>query len=357
MKKSLDIVKPAVRGLRAYSLSPHRAQVKLNQNENAWDMPLALRQEILHRFEQMRWSRYPDFIPASLHENLAEFSGVRPDQIIAGNGSNELIQAVMMVTIGPRKHVLICEPTFALYRQVATVLGGNVESISLTNSLQYNSALLLSVVEERQPDVTVICSPNNPSGCVIEDQDLVKLLRIARGLVVIDEAYHEFAQHTVVPLLEEHENLVVLRTFSKAMALAALRVGYLMAQADLVREIRKAVLPYNLNSFSQMAAECAVDRYETDLRPLVKRIINERQRLFDGLSAIKGLTPVPSKGNFMVVKTELDPKVVFEELLLRDVLIRDVSGYPMLKKYFRVSVGLLEENDELLAGLREICGE
>src|SRR5690242_2810639 len=290
MKKVLDIIKPAVRGLRAYSLSPHRAQVKLNQNENPWDMSLALRQEILNRFEDRRWSRYPDFIPASLHENLAEFAGVRADQVIAGNGSNELIQAVLMVTIGPKKRVLICEPTFALYRQVATVLGGDTESISLTNNLQYNSALLLSVVEERQPDVTIICSPNNPSGCVIDDQDLVKLLDIARGLVVIDEAYHEFAEHSVVPLLETHENLVVLRTFSKAMALAALRIGYLMAAPDLVREIRKAVLPYNLNAFSQMAAEMAVDRYETDLRPLVKRIIAERQRLFDALSQIKGLS-------------------------------------------------------------------
>jgi histidinol-phosphate aminotransferase len=240
---------------------------------------------------------------------------------------------------------------------VATVLSGDVESCSLTNTLQYNSELLLSVVEERQPEVTIICSPNNPSGCVIADEDLVKLLGIARGLVVIDEAYHEFAEHSVVPLLVNHENLVVLRTFSKAMALAALRVGYLMAQPDLVREIRKAVLPYNLNSFSQMAAEMAIDRYESDLRPLVKRIITERQRLFDALWQIKGLTPVASKGNFMLVKTEIDPKVIFEELLLRDVLVRDVSGYPMLKKYFRVSVGRPEENDELLAGLREICGE
>lgn len=357
MKKILETIKPAVRALRPYSLSPHRAQVKINQNENPWDMPLALRQEILQQFEQTRWSRYPEFIPASLHERLAEFAGLRPDQVIAGNGSNELIQAVMMVTIGPKKRVLISEPTFALYKQVATVLGGDVESISLTNSLQYNSALLMSVVEERQPDVTIICSPNNPSGCVIDDQDLVKLLGIARGLVVIDEAYHEFAEHSVVPLLDNHHNLIVLRTFSKAMALAALRVGYLLAEPDLVREIRKAVLPYNLNAFSQMAAEMAVDRYETDLRPLVKRIINERQRLFSELSKIKGLAPVASKGNFMLVKTALDPKLIFEELLLRDVLVRDVSTYPMLKNYFRVSVGRPEENDELLAGLREICGE
>ena len=354
MKSRLDIVKPAVRGLRAYSLSPHRARVKINQNENPWDTPLAIREEILERFEAAKWSRYPDFIPATLHERLAEFAGLRPDHIIAGNGSNELIQAVMMVTVGPGKRVLISEPTFALYKQVATVLGGAVESTSLTSSLQYNSALLLDVVEERQPDVTILCSPNNPTGCVIDDQDLIKLLKIARGLVIIDEAYHEFAEHSVVPLLHEHENLIVLRTFSKAMALAGLRVGYLLGEPDLVREIRKAVLPYNLNALSQTAAEVAIDRYESELRPLVQRILAERERLFAELSRIDGLTPVPSKGNFMVVKSVKDPTRIFAELLERDILVRDVSGYPMLHEYFRVSVGRPEENDRLLKELRAI---
>jgi histidinol-phosphate aminotransferase len=354
MKTRLDIIKPAVRALRAYSLSPHRARVKINQNENPWDTPLAIREEILQRFETAKWSRYPDFIPATLHERLAEFADLRPDHIIAGNGSNELIQAVMMVTIGPGKRVLITEPTFALYKQVATVLGGTVESMSLTSSLQYNSSLLLDVVEERQPDLTIICSPNNPTGCVIDDQDLIKLLNIARGLVIVDEAYHEFAGHSVVPLLHEHENLIVLRTFSKAMALAGLRVGYLLADSDLVREIRKAILPYNLNALSQIAAEVAIENYETDLRPLVNRILEERERLFTELSRINGLTPVPSKGNFMIVKTAKDPTQIFAQLLERDILVRDVSNYPMLRDYFRVSVGRPEENDRLLKELRAI---
>jgi histidinol-phosphate aminotransferase len=354
MKEVLHTIKPAVRALRAYSLSPHRANVKINQNENPWDTPLAIRQEILRRFEAEKWSRYPDFIPATLHERLAEFTGLRPDQIIAGNGSNELIQAAMMVTVGPGKSVLISEPTFALYKQVATVLGGTVESMSLTSRLQYNTELLLSVVEERQPDVIIICSPNNPSGCVIADDDLVKLLEIAHGLVIIDEAYHEFAEHSVVPLLSEHANLVVLRTFSKAMALAGLRVGYLLAEPNLVREIRKAVLPYNLNALSQIAAEVCVEKYESDLRPLVKRILAERERLFTELSQIDGLTPVPSQGNFMVVKSVKEPAQIFTDLLERDILVRDVSSYPMLHNYFRISVGRPEENDRLLKALRAI---
>src|SRR5215207_4505921 len=316
MTEGLDAIKPAVRALRAYTLSPHRATVKLNQNENPWDAPVRIKEETLRRFAARKWSRYPDFVPASLHERLAEFAGWKPDGIIAGNGSNELIQALLMVTITTGKTVLICEPTFALYRQVVTVLGGEVESVSLTLSLKYDSEALLKILEQKHPDVTIICSPNNPTGCVIDDNNLRTLLRTSRGLVVIDEAYHEFAEHSVVQLLNDHENLIVLRTFSKAMAFAALRVGYLLAAPDLVREIRKAVLPYNLNAFSQIAAEVAIENYESELRPLAKQIISERDRVFEELSQIDGVSPVASKGNFMVVKSRgADPARIFADLL------------------------------------------
>jgi histidinol-phosphate aminotransferase len=351
-----DVIKPEVRALRAYSLSPHRASVKLNQNENPWDAPLRIKEEVLRRFTARNWSRYPDFVPTSLHERLAQFAEWKPDGILAGNGSNELIQAVLMVTMAPGKRVLISEPTFMLYRQVATVLGGDVESVLLTPDLKYDSEAILNTVEARQPDVTIICSPNNPTGCVIDEAALKSILRTSRGLVVVDEAYHEFAEHSVVPLLHEHENLIVLRTFSKAMAFAALRVGYLLAAPALVREIGKALLPYNLNAFSQIAAEVAMENYERELRPLVKQIIAERDRVFAALSGMDGLNPVPSLANFLIVKSATDPKRIFTDLLKHDILIRDVTGYPMLGEYFRFSVGTPDENDRLLKAIREICG-
>ena len=352
----MDVIKPEVRALRAYTLSPHRASVKLNQNENPWDAPARIKEEVLRRFAARNWSRYPDFVPTSLHERLAQFAAWKPHGILAGNGSNELIQAVLMVTMASGKRVLISEPTFMLYRQVATVLGGDVESVLLTPNLKYDSAAILNTVEARQPDVTIICSPNNPTGCAIDEAALRSILRASRGLVVVDEAYHEFAEHSVVPLLHEHENLVVLRTFSKAMAFAALRVGYLLAAPGLVREIGKALLPYNLNAFSQIAAEVATENYERELRPLVKQIIAERDRVFAALSGMDGLTPVQSQANFLIVKSAMDPKRIFTELLKHDILIRDVTGYPMLGEYFRFSVGTPDENERLLKAIREICG-
>src|ERR1700682_880839 len=132
-----DSIKDSVLALRPYTLAPHRASVKLNQNENPWDAPAEIKQETLNRIKDRAWSRYPDFMPQRLHERLAEFSGWRPDGIIAGNGSNELIQALLMVTIGEGKRVLISEPTFALYRQVAPVLGGDVKALPLNAALQY----------------------------------------------------------------------------------------------------------------------------------------------------------------------------------------------------------------------------
>ena len=352
----LESIKPAVRALRGYTLAPHRASLKVNQNENPWDAPARIKEEVLRRFTERKWSRYPEFVPAKLNERLAAFADWRPDGVIAGNGSNELIQASLMVTMQPGKRVLISEPTFLLYQQIATVLGGEVESVPLTSGLQYDSEALLKAVEEQQPDVTIICSPNNPTGCVIEDDALRALLRVSSGLVLIDEAYHEFSEHSVVPLLHEHENLIVLRTFSKAMAFAALRLGYLLASPELVSEIRKAVLPYSVNLFAQIAAEVAMEHYDSELRPLVKQIIAERERLFRELSEVKGLTPVSSKGNFMVVKSETDPRRIFSDLLEHDILVRDVSGYPMLRDYFRFSFGKPEENVQILNAIREVCG-
>jgi len=356
ISNTLASIKARVRELRPYSLRPHRARVKLNQNENPWDTPVKIKQETLRRINDCAWSRYPNFAPRRLHERLAEFSGWTADGIIAGNGSNELIQALLMVIVGEAKRVLISDPTFALYRQIISLLGGDVVSVPLNAELSYDVTALKDAVRDWQPEVTIVCSPNNPTGCVLGDDDLRLLLESTNGLVAVDEAYHEFAEHSVVPLLRRHENLVVLRTFSKAMAMAGFRTGYLLAAPELTREIGKAVLPYNLNVISQTAAEVAVEMYEDELRPLVRRIIAERERLYEALTGINGLTPVRSRANFMVVRSAIEPKAVFAELINRNILIRDVSGYPMLSEYFRFSVGTPEENDLLLESLREIFG-
>ena len=353
MTDPLNKIKPAVRAITAYTLKPYRASIKINQNENPFDMPEAIRREVERRLATRAWSRYPDFVPAALLEALAAFAGWKAEGTLAGNGSNELIQATLMVTVGRGTRVVVPEPTFTLYRQIVSVLGGEVLGVPLTRELQFDVQAIRQRATTERADVIIICSPNNPTGCRIDDDDLRTIARDFDGLVVIDEAYHEFSGRTVVPLLNELPNLIVLRTFSKAMAMAGLRVGYLLAHPDLAREIHKATLPYNLNFFSAMAAQVACEHYDL-LRPQIELLINERERVGAALGHINGIGPVPSAANFMVARTAMPPQKLFSELLARDILIRDVSKYPMLNDYFRLSVGSPAENDRLIAALAEV---
>jgi histidinol dehydrogenase len=347
----LEKVKDAVRAITAYTLAPYRASIKINQNENPFDMPEEIKQEVEQRLANRAWSRYPDFVPAELLERLAKHAGWKAEGTLAGNGSNELIQATLMVIVGQGSRVLICEPTFTLYRQIVTVMGGEVISVPLTREFRFDIDAIAAA--SHQADLMILCSPNNPTGSRVEEKDLLYLAQNFDGIIVVDEAYQEFSGKTVVPLLNELPNLIVLRTFSKAMSMAGLRVGYFLSSPEITREVHKATLPYNLNVFSATAAEVACEKYEL-IQPTVEKIIGERQRLFDALRAIEGVEVVPSQANFFLAKMPLPPKAIFENLLARDILVRDVSKYPMLSEYVRISVGSPEENDKLIAALKEV---
>jgi histidinol-phosphate aminotransferase len=217
-------VKPAVREIAAYTLAAREAPVKVNQNENPWDLAEAIKRRVLDRALARPWSRYPDFDPRVLVEALARFAGWRPDGVLAGNGSNELIQALLMVTVGPGTRVVVPEPTFTLYAHLTRILGGEAVRVRLVPgraaaadpdapAVQYDVSALLAARREHRAAVTIACSPNNPTGGSLSLADVERLCRDGDGLVVIDEAYHEFAGETVAPLLERHPNLVVLRTF------------------------------------------------------------------------------------------------------------------------------------------------
>lgn len=346
-------VKPACRAEQAYTLAARRAPVKIDQNENPFDLPEALKRRVLERALSREWSRYPAFDPTELLARLASFAGWRADGVLAGNGSNELIEALLLVTVGEGTKVVIPEPTFTLYALLTRLLGGQVVSAPLGPQLEYDATTLARARGEAAAALTIVCSPNNPTGGVLGQDDLRALLAESDGLVAVDEAYHEFSGRSVVPLLNEFDNLVVLRTFSKAMGLAGLRVGYLLAAPALVRELNKARLPYNLNFFSQLAALAALDE-QALWRENVERLRRERERLALALAAVPGLRPYPSQANFILFELDVaSPRAVFEALYARGVLVRDVSCYPRLGRCLRVSVGSESDNDLFLAALHE----
>ena len=209
-----------------------------------------------------------------------------------GKGSNELIEAVLMVTVEPGKRVVIPQPTFTLYQMLTIILGGEPRPVPLTETLSFDVPRIAEAAA--QADVTLLCCPNNPTGSMLSLDEMRSILTAARGLVIIDEAYHEFSRQSAVPLLHEFEHLVVLRTFSKAMSMAGLRVGYLLGHPPLVEQIAKAKLPYNLNIFSMAAAEAAVEHFGL-LQPQIELLIQERERLLGQLHETRGVTAYPSR--------------------------------------------------------------
>jgi histidinol-phosphate aminotransferase len=349
--RCLNCIKPSVRQLQAYTLKHLEAPVKINQNENPFDLPEAIKSAAKRLLTERSWARYPPFVASELAAVLAQFSGWRSDGILVGNGSNELIEAVLMVVVERGKRVVIPQPTFTLYRLMTSILGGDSIEVRFTENFEFDVPTLLK--EVRSADITVLCSPNNPTGGRLPDPALRQILQAASGLVVLDEAYHEFSGQSVVHLLPDFENLIVLRTFSKAMAMAGLRVGYLLGHPGLVKEIAKAKLPYNLNFFSLAAAEAAIGNFHL-LKPQVDLIVRERGRVFQRLREIPQVRPLPSQANFIAFATERDPTEVFERLYSRGILVRDVSRYPMLEKFLRVSIGTPEENDLFLSALEEV---
>lgn len=344
-------VKPQVLEVPAYSLHAYEAEIKLNQNENPFDFPADLKEEVFRRFRNREWSRYPDFVPDSIRKRLAEFAGWHKDGVLVGNGSNELLQAALMVLVDKGTRVVIPSPTFTVYGLIASILGAEVVRIPLNSDMSYSVDELISRSESSGAGVLIINTPNNPTGSVIRNEELKRILERFSGHVLLDEAYFEFWGYSGLELLEEHPGLIITRTFSKAMGMAGLRLGYLLAHEELVSEISKAKLPYNVNQFSLTAAEVAVENKDR-FRSAIETVLKERDRLGRELDRITGIRAYPSEANFFLVEAPVEPGVIFDDLYRQGILVRDVSSYPMLSKCLRISVGTREENDRLLSALR-----
>ncbi len=351
----LNRVKPEIRTISAYTLKEYEYDVKINQNENPYDVPAALKKKILDFAMERSWSRYPPFVPDELHVRLAEYSGWKPEGILAGNGSNEIIQAIVTAFLGPGKRLVISVPTFTLYKLIGTVLGTEVVTVPLRADYTYDCDALERVFLE-SGDMIIICTPNNPTGCVYPLERIEALLKKTDRPVVIDEAYFEFCGETAAGLLARYDNLIVLRTFSKAFSLAGLRLGYGLMDPGLAREVDKVKLTYNINFFT-IAAAIQLLQDRSELERTVREIVGERESLIRAMNAIEGVTAYPSRANFILFETHHAPKEIFAGLLADGLLVRDVSSYPMLGRALRVSVSTPEDNRRFLRSLERVMGE
>jgi histidinol-phosphate aminotransferase len=355
--EGLALIKPAVRAQSAYTLSAPPARRKLNQNESPWDMPPEVKHEVLAAAERAPWQRYPEFAPPALLAELALHYGWTADGVLVGNGSNELIQATLSVTLESGDVVVAPTPTFSLYRLLTTVLGGRYRPVPLGPDFAYNVDELVDVAVRERARVVVLNSPNNPTGSALPAGAVERVLEETGALVVCDEAYQEFGGPTALPLLARSSRLVVLRTFSKALGMAGLRFGLALAHPAVAREIAKGKLPYNVNVVTLTAAAAAL-RHQAVLEERVREVVANRERLATRLAALPGLRAYPSAANFVLIRLQAVPaREVFQRLLDEyGILIRDVSSASGLEQCLRISVGTGEDMDAVADALERILG-
>jgi histidinol-phosphate aminotransferase len=346
-----------VRAQAAYGLDAPATPRKLNQNEAPRDVPADLKQVILDRAARTPWNRYPAFVPQALVRALAARHGWVADGVLVGNGSNELIQATLAVTVGEGDVVVTPTPTFALYRVLTAVSGGRHFPVPLGPDFVYDVDRMVEAARRESARVVVLNSPNNPTGSALPEGAVERFLRETDALIVCDEAYQDFGGPTALGLLPREPRLVVLRTFSKAMGLAGLRFGYALAHPAVGREIAKAKLPYNVNAITLAAAEvvlAAADRFAETVGAMVA----ERERLTAELARIPGVTVFPSAANFILVRIDTRPAKQVFRLLIDEfgILVRDVSGGPGLDGCLRISAGTPDDTDAVVQALRQILG-
>jgi len=337
-------VRPNIESLLAYKVKEIPCKVKLDANESPYGFKDG--SKVLKSIET---NRYPDPEAKTLKKLISRYFAVKPENILQGNGSDELIYYLVTTFGGP---VLYPIPTFSMYGIITQAIGEKRIEIPLDEEFDLDLEKILKAIKMQKPKLIFLSSPNNPTGNCFSSERMLRIIESTSSLsiVVVDEAYQPFASDKgFMPLLKDFENLVVMRTLSK-IGLAGLRVGFLIADRKIINEVNKVRLPFNLNSISQALAVEAMKNTNV-LKSYIKSIISDRERLFNEMRKIKGIKPYPSEANFILFKTE-NPDRIYQGLLEKGVLIRNMKG--VVDGCLRVTVGKPWENRIFLNALKDI---
>jgi len=360
------VIRPEVAALRAYHVEiPPGAtpRVKLDANESPFapgdSMRAELARELAKALADVELHRYPDPEARQLRGLLARDLGVRPEQVLASNGSDEAIQMLLLAVAGPGVAVAAPVPTFVMYEIGSRILGLRFVGVPLSDGFDLDVEVFCDTLRAERPRLVFLAWPNNPTGRLYEAAAVEAILRLCDGegcnaLVVVDEAYTHYAGQTFLPRLGQYPNLVILRTLSK-IGLAGIRLGILAASAAVVEQINKVRQPYNVNALSQAAARVVLRHPEVVARHAAG-IVRERERVLARVGEMSGVLAYPSQANFFLIRTARPGGEVFRGLLERGILVRDFSRAPHLENCLRVTVGTREENDAFLSALTGVLG-
>ena len=353
----LALIRPAVRAEKPYLVPGARpVSVKLNQNESPFDLPPALKRELLEAFFQIDFNRYPAEQPTRLIQALESHCGVETGSILVGNGSNELTYTLGMCFVEDGDAVLTPTPMFALYESMVRLHGGTPLQTHCTADFQVDCDDVVATIEREQPKLTILATPNNPTGLAIPKKEIERIVKAADGFVVIDEAYHEFnPEGTALDLLMRHPNVIILRTLSKAFGLAGLRLGYLVARPEVIGEMMKSRLPFMVDRLAEHVGLLLL-RHQDLIRDRVDQIKVYTVNLRQAMMQRDDIDVLPTDTNFILFRTDRDPAELLQHLADQDVLVRNMGGYPQLQGYLRVTSGTPSENKAFLDALTTVLG-
>jgi histidinol-phosphate aminotransferase len=343
------LVRPNIRSLSAYETKEIPCRVKLDANESPYGF-----KESLKAIADVETNRYPDPEAKALKKLISRYVGVKPDCLLQGNGSDELIYYLITTFGGP---VLYPTPTFSMYGIISQAIGEKRIEIPLDREFDLDLEMIVKAIKKQKPKLIFLSSPNNPTGNCFSSEKILKIIDSASSLVtrhsslvVVDEAYQPFSSKKgVLPLLNDYNNLLIMRTLSK-IGLAGLRVGFLIADREIINEVNKVRLPFNLNSLSQAIAADVLKDGKT-LRARINAIVSEREKLSSEMEKIRGVRPYPSEANFILFRVN-DSDRIYKRLLQKGVLVRNMKS--VIDGCLRVTVGTTEENRIFLNAMKKV---
>jgi histidinol-phosphate aminotransferase len=341
----MNYIKKSLSGTKPYEPNTYQVSIKLDANET---------KNYLFKegfdTKHLDLSLYPDPNANALKQKLSHVLNVETNQIEIGNGSSELIDLIIKTFVEPQEKILGFEPSFSMYQIYSKTNGANYLSVPSEIDLSQNIDLMISYAKEFKPNLIILCSPNNPTGYVIPEEEIIRLIQHVDCLVVLDEAYIEFSDtnQSLIRKINLYPNLMILRTFSKAYGLAGIRLGYMVASKNLISNVNQVSAPYRVNQVSQQIGELALYK-EKEVKTFIQNIKNERKRVMESLIELK-VNVYPSDGNFIFFQSDVNH--LFEKLVEKDILIRAWNGN--LKGYYRVTIGQIEENNAFINAMKEI---
>lgn len=333
-----------------YNAKIESYRIKLDANERPFSMPERVKKNIIKWLkDKENLNRYPDTDSLELRKEISKFWNVKTENIICGVGSDQIIEFICKTFLELNDNVVVPSPSFSMYNLTAKLNRANVIEVPLDKDLNYDIDRFIDVCRKEKVKIVFICSPNNPTGTSIKCKNIKKLLDEIDVPVVIDEAYAEFNNETMIPYIDKYPNMIVIRTFSKAYGLAGLRVGYAIANRDFIKSLEIVKPPYNLNTLSQKIAVETLKHNKTASK-MIETIKNERNYLIKKLKDIDYIKVYKSDSNFIYVKSKIN---IAEKLKFKLILIRDF-GKKENAYISRITVGDRQQNKELLKCLKNL---